>query len=62
MFDNDLYTVMMCGIVFGRHTSEEGAISYAKRLARRSNHEVRIYHYDHIWTVSVNGKTVCFCR
>ena len=62
MFDNNLYTVMMCGTVFGRYVSEGEAVSYAKRLAHRSKHEVRIYHYDHIWVVSISGETVCFCR
>lgn len=62
MFNNDLYTVMMCGMVFGRFANEEQAISYAKRLAHRSNQEVRMYRYDHIWIISTNGKVVCFCR
>ena len=62
MFNNDLYTIMMCGTVFGRFINEEEAISYAKRLARRSKHEVRIYRYDHIWIISIDGKVACFCR
>lgn len=62
MFNNELYTVMMCSTVFGRFVDKEQAVSYAKRLARRSKHEVRIYHYDHIWVIPINGEVICFCR